>query len=150
MNAPDLSAGDRGITVLRLAHRPDAVTAARHRLRASLDDLGVPQGVGDDAEIVSSELLGNAVRYARGIAGGMLLLGWQVSAGQLLIQVTDGGSGGVVESRDVDTGAVHGRGLHIVERLSARWGVTDHVGGLRTVWAELPLDGSGAGLRLVT
>ena len=32
-----------------------------------------------------------------------------------------------------------GRGLHIIETLATSWGVVEHAGGLRTVWAALPL-----------
>ncbi len=87
-----------------------------------------------------SELLGNAVRHARAIAGGVVVMGWQLRNARLHLRVTDGGSGRTVEARKAPLTAVSGRGLHIVERLADEWGVTNHAGGLRTVWASLPLD----------
>lgn len=135
--------------VLRLPHRAEAVAVARHRVRASLAAGGVTGQVLDDAEMVVSELLGNAIRYACEIAGGVVVLGWQVRGEQVEVRVTDGGSGRLVEARPAPTTAVSGRGLHIVQRLAAAWGVTDHTGGLRTVWATLPLDGVTQALRLV-
>ncbi|MFN8081156.1 MAG: ATP-binding protein [Kineosporiaceae bacterium] len=134
--------------VLRLPHRPDSVTVARRTLRAALGRMGLAEPIIDDAEVVVSELLGNAVRHARAIAGGVLVLGWQLRGGQLQVRVTDGGSGRVVEAQEPSLTAVSGRGLHIVERLSECWGVNDHAGGLRTVWAALSLDRTPA-LRLV-
>jgi serine/threonine-protein kinase RsbW len=134
--------------VVRLPHRPEAVAVARHRLRGAMADAGLPESVQEDAEVVVSELLGNAIRYARAIAGGVLVLGWQIRDTHLEVRVTDGGSGRLVEAQAPSPTAVHGRGLHIVERLASAWGVTDHAGGLRTVWASLPMDASHS-LRLV-
>jgi anti-sigma regulatory factor (Ser/Thr protein kinase) len=140
--------------VLRLAHQPVAVGVARRRIRAELADVGVPGEVLDDVEVVVSELLGNAVRYARPIAGGVLLVGWRAMDDVIEVRVTDGGSGRVVEVREMPTLSDSGRGLRIVERLSTDWGVIDHVGGLRTVWAKLavdpPDDNQPPRLRLVT
>jgi anti-sigma regulatory factor (Ser/Thr protein kinase) len=139
--------------VLRLAHQPVAVGVARRRIRAELSDLGIADVALDDVEVVVSELLGNAVRYARAIAGGVLLVGWKATDDEIEIRVTDGGSGRVVEVRETAALADSGRGLRIVERLSTDWGVIDHVGGLRTVWAKIPIDPSGTPsrrLRLVT
>ncbi len=139
--------------VLRLAHQPIAVGVARRRIRIELAEVAVADWVLDDVEIVVSELLGNAVRYAQAIAGGVLLVGWKVSPVDVEVRVTDGGSGRRVEVRHGAQLADSGRGLRIVERLSDAWGVIDHVGGLRTVWARLPLTERPAAtprLRLVT
>lgn len=125
--------------VLRLPHRAEMVASARRRVRASLAAGGVSGQVLDDAEVVVSELLGNAIRYAAAIAGGAVLLGWRVRDELIELRVTDGGSGRLIEARSASATAVSGRGLHIVERLAASWGVTDHLGGLRTVWAVLPV-----------
>lgn len=141
-------AGRSSADVLRLAHRPEAVADARRRVRDALLARGLDEPVVEDAEIVVSELLGNAVRYARAIAGGVLVVGWQLTEEQLQVRVTDGGSGRAVEAQEPSETAVSGRGLHIVERLTSAWGVTDHAGGLRTVWATLPLDRQPS-LRLV-
>jgi anti-sigma regulatory factor (Ser/Thr protein kinase) len=144
VNAPEVAPGSGAnaadqVEVLRLPHRPEAVALARRTVRACLAERRVCDAAMDDAEVVVSELLGNAVRHARAIAGGVLVLGWQVRHGQLQVRVTDGGSGRV-ESVEADVTAVSGRGLHIVERLTTSWGVTDHAGGLRTVWATVSLD----------
>jgi anti-sigma regulatory factor (Ser/Thr protein kinase) len=126
-------------SVVRLSWSAAAVGAARHRVVRELADAGVPAPVLEDIEVVAAELLGNAVRHARAMAGGVLLLGWRIEDGEVTVRVTDGGSGYPVEPRDAGPMAVSGRGLHIVESLAASWGVVEHVGGLRTVWAALRL-----------
>jgi anti-sigma regulatory factor (Ser/Thr protein kinase) len=133
--------------VLRLPHRANVVASARHRVRASLAAGGITGQVLDDAEMVVSELLGNAIRYAAAIADGAVVLAWRVRDELIELRVTDGGSGRVVEARAASATAVCGRGLHIVERLAASWGVTDHTDGMRTVWAVLPV---GVALQALT
>jgi serine/threonine-protein kinase RsbW len=135
---------------LRMPHSAMAVSPARRRIRAELAELGLAEEVLDDVEVVVSELLGNSVRHARPIAGGILLLTWKVGDDDLVIKVTDGGGGRGVEQREPAPLADSGRGLQIVERLSRTWGVADHAGGLRTVWATFALSGRRRGLRLVT
>jgi anti-sigma regulatory factor (Ser/Thr protein kinase) len=136
--------------VLRLQHCPIAVSSARRRVRADLATLGVPEMVQDDVEVIVSELLGNSVRHARPIAGGVVLLHWHAGHDEIMIRVTDGGSGRAIEACQPALMAVSGRGLQIVERLARVWGVSEHAGGLRSVWASVSLEGSPRALRLVT
>jgi anti-sigma regulatory factor (Ser/Thr protein kinase) len=119
-------------------------------VRRELADAGSPPSVLDDVEMVASELLGNAVRHARSIAGGVLLLGWRIEDGEITVRVTDGGSGRTVEPRETGPMADSGRGLHMIETLASSWGVVEHAGGLRTVWAAVPLPTTPRpGLRIV-
>jgi len=151
VNVPDhVRRAPQSLDSLRLPHTAVAVAPARRRIRADLAALGLAEEVLDDVEVVVSELLGNSVRHARPIAGGILLLTWKVGEDELMIKVTDGGGGRGVEQREPAPLADSGRGLQIVQRLSRSWGVADHAGGLRTVWASLPLSGRRRGLRLVT
>jgi serine/threonine-protein kinase RsbW len=145
-------ANNRGCpsSALRVRHSPVAVSSARRQVRDDLAALGIPDMVRDDIEMVLSELLGNSVRHARPIAGGVVLVYWQVTSDEVMVRVTDGGGGRGVEARQPGPLADSGRGLQIVERLSRVWGVSEHVGGLRSVWATIPLTGSPRALRLVT
>jgi serine/threonine-protein kinase RsbW len=136
--------------VLRLQHSPVAVSSARRQVRADLEALGIPELVRDDVEVVVSELLGNSVRHARPISGGVVLLQWQAGSDEVMIRVTDGGGGRGVEPCQPGPLAVSGRGLQIVERLARVWVVSEHAGGLRSVWASVSLTGSPRALRLVT
>ncbi|MGZ4602480.1 MAG: ATP-binding protein [Kineosporiaceae bacterium] len=150
MNAPDSAARTYvSSNVLRMRHEPAAVGAARRQVRRELTRENLPEPLLDDVEVVLSELMGNAVRHARPIAGGVLLVGWRLAHDELTIRVTDGGSMKRVEPRDSSPMADSGRGLLIVEQLASAWGVTEHAGSLRTVWAALPVHERPVALRLV-
>jgi hypothetical protein len=101
--------------------------------------------VAADAVAVSAELLGNAVRHARALPGGVIHLTWRIvrSSGEALVrlQVIDGGSSLVPTPRAADPDAIDGRGLAIVAALARRWGV-DRNGAGCCVWADVgPGDG---------
>jgi serine/threonine-protein kinase RsbW len=136
--------------VLRLQHSAVAVPIARRQLRHELEALGLGEPVLDDLEMVVSELLGNSVRHAAPIAGNVVLLTWRVADDEVVVRVTDGGGGRGVTPRHAGPFADSGRGLQIVERLARVWGVSEHAGGLRSVWAALSLVSPSRSLRLVT
>jgi serine/threonine-protein kinase RsbW len=123
--------------VLRLPHTATAVGVARRRIRAALATLGVGRALLDDIEVVVSELLANAVRHARPVAGDTLVAAWRLAGPAVTVKVTDGGSPVRVEPRGTGVLVETGRGLRIIDGLAAEWGVIDHVGGPRSVWATL-------------
>jgi serine/threonine-protein kinase RsbW len=143
---PRVTAAPESSDVLRLPHSASAVGVARRRIRHELAALGVDRALLDDIEVVVSELLSNAVRHARPIAGGALLVAWRLSGNAVTVKVTDGGSPGSIELRGTGVLAETGRGLQIVDRLVSDWGVVDHAGGSRTVWARLGPAGVTAGV----
>lgn len=109
----------------------------RRRLSGSLTDEGVAGSVIEDAALVLSELLSNALRHARPLVSGLVRVTWQVRKDCVEIAVSDGGSAtepGLRRPRPEKSG---GHGLEIVERLSRNWGVA-HENGATTVWAKLP------------
>lgn len=136
--------------VLRLQYSAAAVPIARRQLRHELENVGIDENVLDDIEVVVSELLGNSVRHAAPIAGNVVLVTWRISNAEIVVRVTDGGGGRGVEPRHSGPMADSGRGLQIVERLARVWGVSEHAGGLRSVWVALSLTGPSRALRLVT
>lgn len=147
---PARSAGSGGpSTIIRLPHAPAAVGVARRRIRHELADTGIGAPLLDDIEVVASELLGNAVLHAQPIGGGLLLAGWRLKDGVLTVRVTDGGSLHRVHPVDDAPLAESGRGLHIIDRLAQAWGVIDHAGGVRTVWASFATGARKRGLQLV-
>jgi serine/threonine-protein kinase RsbW len=111
-----------------------ASASARELLRvflASCDRLDLLE----DASLVLSELVANAIQH--GSDGGSISLGLGGYArGRLRIEVTDPSGDVPVMSRPA-MDAENGRGLLIVQALSARWGVERHEGGGKSVWAEL-------------
>jgi len=106
--------------------------------RRSVTDVLRSWQVDDDDEwtydvlLVTSELVGNAFRYA----GRRIALLLALDSSHLTVSVTDGSS--VLPSLcAADTGE-SGRGLSIVDALAEDWGaVADDDG--KTVWATLPL-----------
>lgn len=95
------------------------------------------------AELVMSELATNAIRHSRsGQAGGRF--GVTLHAGTTLLILAVHDEGGpctpyLCQAEDTDQS---GRGLHLVESLTIRWGVHGDEGG-RTVWALIPLASVG-------
>jgi anti-sigma regulatory factor (Ser/Thr protein kinase) len=111
-----------------------AVAPARHFLRRTLAAGGVDEDTVDDATLCLSELVTNAVIHTD--AGCELRV--VLDRGVLTTTVRDGGSSVVVDLSGVtlDPLAVHGRGLQLVEALSARWGSELDADGM-TVWFVL-------------
>jgi anti-sigma regulatory factor (Ser/Thr protein kinase) len=107
-------------------------------LRAKLGEWRAGQAASEDAELVLSELVTNALRVP---APGDRLVGVRIECrgrGELLrLEVSDAGAGRpeVQRSGELDNG---GRGLLLVEALAHRWGVDERRAGIgKTVWAEL-------------
>lgn len=116
-------------------HTHEAVAEARALTRKALADWGLG-ALADDAELVVSELVTNAIRH--GAAPVILALG-VVGSADLVGTVTDGGPGLPRIPPPVpgleDTG---GRGLAIVRELVTRWGVWPDSGGIgKTIWFTL-------------
>ena len=148
------------MTTLVLPHCGTSAGLARGALERELGQQGVPARVIDDALLVVSELVGNAVRHGAPLPGGGIRVSWWVAGGAVHVEVCDGGGGMPddtgeerlgARTRDRDAGAMSvptgregGRGLPIIDLLSARWGTTTRGprGGVG-VYAELPL-GVGA------
>lgn len=85
----------------------------------------------DVVALIVTELVSNAVRHA----DGRTVLDLDTD-GRTTVTVTDGSATGP-HLRHAD--ARGGRGLLIVDALSARWGMHEHGTG-KQVWAELPTD----------
>ncbi|HVV23419.1 MAG TPA: ATP-binding protein [Pseudonocardiaceae bacterium] len=112
-----------------------AVPAARGFTSDTLRSWRVPDQTREMAELVVSELVGNAVEHG----GGDAELELSLSDGSIRVDVIDHSlqlpilfSPDPVEDRH--------RGLLIVSALSTRWG-SDLIGDGKTVWAQLPCPG---------
>lgn len=119
-------------------HHATGARLARHRLADELADV-VPPALLADLVAVLAELVGNAVRHADPLPGGVVRVAWRLTrtaGGQSAqIRVTDGGSSSGPLIRAATPDAIDGRGLHIVSGLASRWGVErDGLG--QSVWAE--------------
>ncbi|MFD1538475.1 ATP-binding protein [Nonomuraea guangzhouensis] len=92
----------------------------------------------DAVLLVLSELLNNAVMHTRsGDPDGLVTVEISDIGGRLArIEVTDEGARTVLRPRQVGDDGDFGRGLQLVEALSARWGVRRSFPGYM-VWAEV-------------
>jgi anti-sigma regulatory factor (Ser/Thr protein kinase) len=126
-------------------HHAEGARLARHRLAASLAGM-MPAVALADAVAVAAELVGNSVRHAAPLPGGVVRVAWRLLLpGGIEIRVTDGGAATPPTERRVGSDSPDGRGLAIVSALADRWGV-DRDGLGQCVWARLtapaPLPGA--------
>ena len=129
--------GEAEATV-RLAHTYDgsegAVADARRRVRDLLREQGIGEAVADDAVLVTSELVTNAVVHA---AGRPCELRVDLDERELRIEVHDQARYEPRKQRP-DHEDEHGRGLQIVSTLAQRWGTRPTEAG-KAVWCILAL-----------
>lgn len=128
---------DRAVddAVITLVPESGAPAAAREFLSAHRDDL--PDDLIDDALLLVTELVSNAVRHGH---SGIVL---RVRAAPPGIGVAVADAGTSLPPRPGEIGlpgadAVTGRGLAIVDAVASEWGVTAHDPAPgKTVWFEL-------------
>ena len=106
---------------------PRSVRAARRMLEEVCDGLSTDRL--DDARLIVSELVTNAVLHGEQDGGVGVSLAW--NAPILRIEVRSAGAFGLSDGQ----GPAHGRGLRLIEALSDRWGID--TGPATTVWAEV-------------
>ncbi|WGL50363.1 ATP-binding protein [Nocardioides sp. BP30] len=118
---------------LELPAVADSIGTARTAVARFAADL--PQSLRDDAALLVSELMSNAVRHGAGIA----VLTLSLSEEMLTVAVHDDGAELPMMGAGIsDPAAASGRGLGIVERLAAQWGVdVDRGAPGKTVWFRL-------------
>ena len=110
---------------------------ARTRLASFLTLNRAASPVIDDALIVVSEMIANAVSHGSPTSAGGIEISWSISGDLLELSVLDAGSGGSLEPIDFDEDSLSGRGLSIISTVADRWWV-DMSQGTR-VNAELQL-----------
>lgn len=125
-------------------HERNGVRMARHAFADQLAASGVRPEDGEDAMLVLSELVSNAVKHAAPLPSGEITVRWHVADDLLHIEITDGGSGSRPHPSVPALSALGGRGLDIVRTVSSQWGVTEGDTTV-TVWAEVPRTGPDAG-----
>ena len=115
---------------------PESVRIARLHVRAALGFHGLGE-YADDAEIITSELVTNAVQHVRDDGTGTIVvtLARVLNPAAVTIVVSDSSSQGPIR-RDTSADSDQGRGLQIVEALSAHWGWRQEDGG-KAVFAVL-------------
>lgn len=134
----DATSGPSAVLSWSVPFSPIAVRSARTNVTVTLRRFGISQRVVDDARIVVSELLGNALRHARPIPAGGLVLTLEMQADAVLLSVCDGGSATLPTLLHAPDLALSGRGLTIVRTLTREWGVREGAEG-NTVFGVLAI-----------
>lgn len=122
-----------------------SASAARRVIGDALVSRGVALSKVHDAQLVVSELVGNALRHAQPPADGQLQVSWRLDDGSLQIEVTDGGSQSIPEVRVSGPQDVGGRGLAMVGLLTTQWGAR-RADDRCTVWCRVTLPSPDEGL----
>ncbi|HVU91674.1 MAG TPA: ATP-binding protein [Jatrophihabitans sp.] len=120
-----------GQSAVRLPADLSSAREARDFTRSVLDQWHAPD-VLDDALLVVSEMVTNAVTHAASSCE----LRISVSPEAVRVEVVDRGAG-TPDPMPPSATRIGGRGLHLIDALTAAWGVEPEDGGGKTVWAEL-------------
>lgn len=121
---------------LKLAARPAAVPCARLHTRQVLRQWQLGH-LADDAELLASELLANAVQASRPPVGtGLIALRLLADHEQLVIEAWDQNPGHP-QPCPAGAHAESGRGLAVIEALSHQWGSRRVSASFKAVWCQL-------------
>ncbi len=130
--APPVHPDEGSAVVMDLPADYGSPARARTLVGETLDRWNLRQ-LADPGMLLTSELVTNAVRHA---GTGMRLTISRIGADRVRVAVTDHAPGVSVRVRDANDDAEGGRGLFLVEHLSAGWGsAVDDTG--KTIWFEL-------------
>ncbi|MFD3497720.1 SpoIIE family protein phosphatase [Streptomyces sp. NPDC058678] len=122
-----------GWTVWRV---PQAVGQARRFTRRTLRAWGVPADAMDAVLLVVSELVTNALVHT----DGRVRLDLTLVNHRMRVAVADSSPRTPVKPTSIGWEATGGRGILLVEAMSATWGTVPVSGG-KQVWSEIPLEG---------
>lgn len=104
---------------------PTSARLARMHVAVVLRQFLVTQEIVDDAQMVVSELVGNALRHARPLPPGTINVGLDVADVSVRVFVVDGGSATLPTLLSPPPLSLGGRGLSIVRTLTRQWGVQE-------------------------
>jgi anti-sigma regulatory factor (Ser/Thr protein kinase) len=125
----------RGALMVR--HEAASAAIVRRHLAQDLASYDLPADAIDDAVLVASELVGNAVRHTTAAPSDTLEVSWDVDSSGVRVCVGDP-SDEPPHLRIVGDDEPGGRGLKIVDAMSDDWGVERGASG-KKVWAHVPI-----------
>lgn len=109
--------------VMRLPFATSTPAIARTRLAAFLTVNQASASVIDDALIVMSEMIANAVSHGSPCEDDVVEISWSIHGDLLELSVLDSGTGSSLRPIDFDEDSLSGRGLSIISRVADRWWV---------------------------
>lgn len=133
-----LAAPLEGPVSLTLPFTSESAGDARRALVSWMQHHGSPAPVVDDARLVATELVANAIRHADPLGNARILVRWRQVGDDLLLSVYDGGGAALPTLRHPADDSESGRGLAIIDALSLKWSV-EWLRGARAVHVYLPL-----------
>lgn len=110
----------------------ESVRAARSSARAVCLDYGMDGERAEDAALVASELIGNAIRHG----APPLAYHVEIDGPDVLVVVQDGDDSPPADGSSSPMSGESGRGLFIVSQLAREWGWQRCTGG-KQVWARV-------------
>jgi anti-sigma regulatory factor (Ser/Thr protein kinase) len=112
---------------------PAACRDARIAVRGFCEEQGLA-GLADDAELLTSELVSNAIRYA----SSQVSITASVCDGSVVIHVSDDGGAPVYIAATLSAATCEqGRGVFVVSEIASDWGVVPSEDST-TAWFRLP------------
>lgn len=130
------SSSVRAPVTIRLPFAASSVAVARQRLRDWMVENDSSGDVIEDARVIISELVANAVRHARPLSDGQILVTWSLCDSGVELAVTDGGGPTLPRNVKAPSTATAGRGMAIVETLANDWWADQGLG-QKTVYARI-------------
>jgi anti-sigma regulatory factor (Ser/Thr protein kinase) len=118
---------------LELGALPTAVPCARLHARQVTLEWGL-RDLADITELIVSELVTNAIRASRGLISPVVGLSLVSDRSCVLIRVWDGNREQMPVRQQAGPDAEYGRGLVLVDAISAEWGSYRRANG-KVVWA---------------
>ncbi len=127
-----------------LPHHRRSGGTARQLLREFLGGLTDGERYVGAGTSVLTELVNNAVQHARAPQGRLVMIRFELRPGRLRVEVHDAGDS-LPTARTAQPDDEDGRGLRLVEQLSAGWGCRPREGGIgKLVWATIAPEGGDA------
>jgi serine/threonine-protein kinase RsbW len=130
------SSSVRAPVTIRLPFAASSVAVARQRLRDWMIENDGSGDVIEDARVIISELVANAVRHARPLSDGHIVVTWTMGESAVELAVTDGGGPTAPRNVHAPSTATAGRGMAIVETLAQDWW-SDQGPDRKTVYARI-------------
>jgi serine/threonine-protein kinase RsbW len=135
---PGMAAPLDGPVSMSIPFSPRSAARVRQALESWLHHRGSGVQVIDDARLIATELVGNALRHASPLGNGTVLVRWEAEDSTLALSVCDGGGASRPQQVAAAPEDVSGRGLAIVDALSSTWWV-EHTSQLHTVHVRVAL-----------